>query len=824
MTDGYTPEKGDTDPLAMDAAELRASYPRYTGQAVRSVEVPARPARTVPAGEALPAELSVPLGFDLWSHQASALSHLADGENVCVATGTASGKTLVYALHAARTHLEDPASRTLIVYPTKALSRDQERELTGPFDRLGLDLSVGVYDGDTPAGEKRRVREEADVVVTNFVGLNQYLESHHLWAAFHADCSLIVVDEAHTWTGLSGMHAAWVLRRLRRLVGFYGGDPQYVLTTATVGNPAEHARALTGEDAAVVSEDGSPRGARHLVFWQPPASDGDGDDRAPNSRRPATVEAPEVWAHACANGVGSLLFCDSRKTTELAVDRARRYLREEGYGPTELASYNAGHGRESRRATEYQLKEGILDGVATTSALEVGIDVGGVDGTVLVGYPGSRNSFWQRLGRSGRGRRDALSVFVAGSATLDQYVLRNPEYVLESDHEDAVVDLGNNPVYLQHVRCAAQELPLTREDADLFGGEDRLERATAFGRRNGDLEGDLDGGVTYAHRDRPQDAVSLYASGGSAFDVRLADGTDGDLDHQPIGRDRAYRDYHEGATVLYRGDQYQVVELREDVPQPYVALEPVDLDYYTQSQGQVGIDEVESERSREVGPFTLHWGYGTVTVHYRTYRKSEIGTGEPVESGLPTGVPPLEMRTELCWATVPEDVERALLERHADYTNERCTATPTPLHGYLGGIHAVEHAMIAVAPLELQVADADLGGLATYRLPGTPDASGWFLYDGVEGGLGFSRSVYESFEAVAGRALELVTGCPCGRDEGCPACTMDDRCGNDNRPLYSPAAADTLRALLGETDAAALAPDRADRDGLPDRRPSASIS
>jgi len=335
-----------------------------------------------------------------------------------------------------------------------------------------------------------------------------------------------------------------------------------------------------------------------------------------------------------------------------------------------------------------------------------------------MGYPGSRQSFWQRIGRSGRGTRDALSVFVPSHSTLDQYILQHPEYVLEEDHESAVVDLDNNPVYLQQLNCAAQELP-TRDDAEDFGGEERLERAVEYGRRKGDLEGSLDSGVMYAHRDRPQDAISLYSSGGNTFDVRLSG--DGSIDHQPIGRDRAYRDYHEGATVLHQGEQYQVVELREDIPQPYISLEKANVSYYTQSQGQVNIYDTVVEDSREVGPFTLNWGYGTVSVHYSTYLKREIGSGDVLELGNETGVPPLEMRTQLCWAETPNNIEQAMLNKHSEYHNPECINLPPRLHGYLGGIHAVEHAMIAVSPLELKVDGGDIGGLATNRLPGNPE-------------------------------------------------------------------------------------------------------
>ncbi|WP_408957801.1 DEAD/DEAH box helicase [Natrinema sp. 74] len=828
-------ETGAND-LALTAEELRETYPsnRYHGQLRETVTLPAEPASHVPAEAVLPADLAANLGVDPWSHQAAALEALADGENVCVATSTSSGKTYVYGLHVARRFRENPDVRALLVYPTKALSRDQERELNDLFDALGLDITVGVYDGDTKREEKARIREEATVVITNFAGLNQYLEGHHRWAEFHADCELIVVDEAHAWTGLSGMHAAWILRRARRVIDWYGGDPQYVLTTATIGNPAEHAQALTGEPATVIDDDGSPSGRRHLAFWDPPTDDGGygdgtGDDARSPSKRPATVEAPEVWAHCCYHGVSSLLFCDSRKGTELAVGRAHDYLENPTLpyrGSTPLAAYNAGHGKRSRRGTENRLKSGDVDGVATTSALEVGIDVGGIDGTVLMGYPGSRHSFWQRLGRAGRGERESLSVFVPDHATLDQYVLRHPAYLLEEEPESAVVDLENNHVYLQHLRCAAQELPLRREDAARFGGHDRLERAVEYGRRTGDLEGSLEGGVTYAHRDRPQDAISLYASGGNSFEVRLAG--EESIDHQPIGRARAYRDYHEGAIVLYQGDQYEVIALYEDRPQPVVELEPVDVDYYTQSQRQTTIYDTEVRESREVGPVQLNWGYGTVTVRYDTFSKREIGTGDVRAVGLETGVSPLEMRTQLCWAEVPTDVERAVTTAHSDYRNDNCADLPPRLHGYLGGIHAVEHAMIGVAPLELTVDAADLGGLATNRLPDGSDASGWFIYDGVDGGVGFSRRIYEEYEAVARRARDLITDCDCGRDEGCPACLMDPRCGNDNRPLYAPAATDVIDALLGTFDASEAACEPAagegDENERDERRPPASVS
>ncbi|MFB6137034.1 MAG: Zn-binding domain-containing protein, partial [Halobacteriaceae archaeon] len=542
---------------------------------------------------------------------------------------------------------------------------------------------------------------------------------------------------------------------------------------------------------------------------------------------------------------------------------------------------------------EHRFRSGRLDGLASTSALELGINVGGVDATVLLGYPGQRQSFWQRIGRAGRDGSRSLAVMVADRRTLDQYVCSTPEYLLENDVEDAVVDTENDAVFARHVLCAADELPLDASDvtteagggaddttggaaagAPAFADRDRLARAIEMWRRAGRVEGDLAAGASYSGPPRPQTEVNLYATTDVEYVVRtpgdVPEAADPDL--EPLARSRVYRDYHEGAVRLHAGRQYRVVDVSHAPPQPTVTVRPVDVDYYTRTRRDVTVLDATSEASREVEGFTLHRGEGRVLVHHATYDRVAVDDNETLAQGLDTGLPPLEMETQLCWVEVPDDVGAHLFSAYAgedpaghaegsgggvDATGAGTGATdaadaadpggPAAHLGYAGALHAAEHAMIKTAPLELLVDKNDLGGLSTLvldghlateaaggeatagvegptsgddapqtvaaaraavdeRRPAGGDASadgtgaptsGWFVYDGVEGGLGFSRAMYEQFEAVAARARASLAECDCGRPDGCPACTMDANCGNDNAPLHRPAAVAVFDHLLG---------------------------
>lgn len=787
------------------ARELEGTFPEYGGQLEHAETVPAAAGEYVDPHAVLRGELAVPFSEvigELFTHQARALERLAADENVCVATSTSSGKTYVYALQIARNHLANPESTALLVYPTKALSRDQEQELTAFFNELGLDLSVRVYDGDTPRDRRKRIRETADVVITNFAGVNVYLGTHTRWRSFLANCDLLAIDESHTYTGVQGMHVAWTIRRLRRVLDQYDSDPQLVCTSATIGNPAEHSERLTGRAFAVVDEDGSPRGKRDVAFWKPPVDEEaiDADAEFEDFRRAQTNpvrEAGSVLAHLGVSGVQTLMFVRSRKSAELgakyAADAASRHPRSEADSLT-VEPYHAGLGKETRRGTEYRFKSRQLEGVTSTNALELGIDIGSMDATILTGYPGTRQSFWQQVGRSGRGETDALSVFVARADAIDQYVLEHPEYVLGDAIEDAVIGLENNPVYAQHVLCAAHERPLTDADREWFDGE-RLERAVEMWTDAGKLAGDLSRSVRYTGPPRPQSSISMYATSDVQFDVRCSDG---EIDMEPIDRERAYRDHHEGALFLHGGAQYEVCEFEESGPNPYIGVREVRTNEYTETSSEKAVRNLDAKATRDLGDgYRLSWGTGTVEIHYTHYQRKEIRTNEASTPLRSTGLPPIELDTELVWLETPPSLQDEVLEE----TGVDPTAV-TPgevMETFGGGLHGAEHGMIKLTPLELRMDTSDLGGLSTpaHEETGVPT---WFVHDAVDGGLGFSKRIYGRFETIARRARDRIAQCDCRGTGGCPACIMDSQCGNQNRYLHTDATVLVLDRVLERFD------------------------
>ena len=763
-----------------DANSLAKTYPHYSGQIAYDHTQPAADAETVPAANVLEPGLADRLPHDLYTHQAKALSLLDAGENVCVATSTSSGKTFVYGLHIARQHYQGQDSTALLVYPTKALSRDQKQALDDLYATLGLDIDVAVYDGDTSSNERRHIREESDVIISNFAGVNVYLSDHALWKEFYSQLDLIAIDESHSYTGIQGMHVAWVIRRLWRVLDRYGVDPQVTLTSATIGNPKEHAELLTAKPVQVVNEDGSPHGQRKIVFWDPPTEI---DDNGEEVKRSANKEASDVLAHLADRDLQTLMFTRSRKQTELNARRVRNAHEDLApAGGLAVEAYNAGHGKDTRRQAEDKLKSGKLDGIVSTNALELGIDIGSVDATILTGYPGTRQSFWQQVGRSGRGISDALGVFVANYDSIDQYILDHPQYILGDNIEDAVVDITNNPVYARHLLCASEEIPLTHNDSQWFG-EERLKRAVKMWRRAGKMVGRLDSGIQYNGHHRPQMDISMYATKNEQFEVRVKDG---EIDMDPIDKVRAYRDFHEGAVHLHKGTEYEIVELNEERAHPFVVMEQTNADYYTQTLSKTTISDLDQQDARDLGNgVTLCYGEATVNVDYYAYKKVKYGR----DSGglqLPTGLDPVEMRTQLMWVSFPEGIMESL--------NEQLEIDVDP-EVLLGGLHAAEHGTIGMAPLELRLDKGDLGGLSQVRHPEL-DGPVWFVYDGIAGGLGFSQAIFDSYRTIATHTREMIGNCECEGEDGCPACVMESNCGDDNSPLHRSMAIELLEKTL----------------------------
>jgi DEAD/DEAH box helicase domain-containing protein len=805
LTDGGDDSGGTVADEVLGRETLEDSYPDYRDQVSHAEGVPAREASTVPADEVLRPALADRVDRELFSHQAAGLRRLADGDDVVVTTSTSSGKTWIYALQMARNHLANPESTALCLFPMKALARDQERtlndKLRGDWD---VDATVGVYDGDTDQDRKRRIRREANVVLTNPAGLNVYLPRHDRdrgWHRFYSNLELVVVDEAHEFSGVTGTHVAFILRRLRRLLSYYDADPQFVLTTATIGNPATHASNLTGAEFEVVDRDGSPRGARDIVLWEPPLEDDDLDEAADDpladfeaARASTGAEAATVTAHLAAHDTQTLQFCSARQGTEIAAKQIVRAAADHPLDPyVETEPYHAGLGKKQRRAVENKLKSADLDAVPTTNALELGIDIGSVDATVTAGYPGTKQSFWQQVGRAGRGVSDAVSVLVGGTDAMDGYIFRNPGYLFDDDTvEDAVVSVDNDRVYADHVLAAAAERPLSAGDAAYLGDETRFREVVSMWQDAGVLEpaGDLDaGGVTYDGDRRPQSRLSIYGTGTTEFRVVCRDG---DIDHDPVARERAYRDYHVGALFLHAGQQYQVVEIDED-RRPVITVETVATDEYTQTMSTKRVQDLSvREHTPLAGDYDLYFGEGTVRIRYDEYLVRNVFGGEVVEGPIPTEAPPLDLETELLWVALPEGhaertieaLEAPLLEPTARAERDGAVPDAKAMYTYGGGLHAAEHGVIGLAPLELMIDNADVGGLSTpshghETIPGPT----WFVHDGIDGGIGFSKAIYEHFESLARRTREHVDSCDCRRRRGCPMCVMSEHCGNNNDPL-----------------------------------------
>mgnify|MGYP000100093307 CR=1 FL=1 len=744
----------------------------YRGQIVHVEHIPARPARYGRLDRPLPASLQDALqrvgAEKLYTHQAQAINAVRAGQNVVVATSTASGKTLCYNVPVLEAVIKDWRSRALYLFPTKALAQDQLRslrELTRPNLR---EVKFGTYDGDTPQSTRARRRKEAAIILTNPDMLHLgILPNHTLWAHFFANLKYVVIDEAHVYRGVFGSQVACVLRRLRRICRFYGANPQFICCSATIANPGEHIERLVGVPALVVDDDGSPSGAKEFVLWNPPFL-----DRARTSRRSANSEATDLFVEMARQGVRNITFTKARKVAELILRYARGVLEEKDPELVPLIkSYRAGYLPEERRKIERELFSGKLLGVTATSALELGVDVGSLDATVLVGYPGTIASTWQQAGRAGRGVRESLSILIGLDSPLDQYFMRHPEELFGRPHENALIAPDNVYILEKHLPCAAHELPLTSDDESLFGpgfveAMINLERKGVL-----DYRGER---WYYMGWGYPAQEVNLRSVSGSRF--ALLDESRGYQTLEEIEASSALYRVHPGAIYLHQGESYLVTDL--DLEAQVACLRPVDVDYYTQPRELNDVSIVRSLRHKEFPTTTAFFGQVRVTQQVIGYtRKQQFS--ETVLSVEYLDLPPQSYETKALWFEVPSEIARRVSNRG--------------LH-FHGGLHALEHAAIGILPLFAMCDRLDIGGLSTPCHPdtGKPQV---FIYDAFPGGVGIAEKGFELIEELWKATLSTIEECPC--EDGCPSCIQSPKCGNNNEPLDKKAAVVILRGLLG---------------------------
>jgi DEAD/DEAH box helicase domain-containing protein len=594
------------------------------------------------------------------------------------------------------------------------------------------------------------------------------LADHARWADFFLRLSLVVVDEAHVCRGVFGSHVAMVLRRLRRLVAHYGGAPRWCLASATVGNPGELATRLTGlHDVVEVTDDASPSGVRLFALWNPPMV-----DEETGARRSALAESAWLVGRLAALGIRTIGFTRSRRAAELLAEWARREVGEPALRER-ITSYRAGYLAEDRRRIERALTDGELLAVASTNALELGIDIGSLDAAVLTGYPGTRAALWQQAGRAGRRETDSLAVLVAQDDPLDQYLVHHPDDLFDKPPEAAVIDPANPYVREPHLRCAAREIPLGDGELAYFGDPDDVRTSVEAMADRGELVRRRDAWHDRG-KDAPHRAVDVRAGGGHVYSI-VAEDT-GEL----IGtadEHRAYATLHAGAVYLHLGEQYLVQEL--DLVERVAVVRRADPDHYTQARDVTDI-AVERVLDRSaLGDVEQCFGDVLVTDQVVSYVRKSVSTNETLDE-LPLALPAVQLETRGVWWTIPGGVL------------DRAGVGPRDVPG---AIHAAEHAAIGLLPLVATCDRWDIGGVSTPMHPDTGHTT-IFIYDAYPGGAGISERGASSSERWLRATLEAIRGCPCAH--GCPSCVQSPKCGNGNEPLDKQGAVALLAAFLGE--------------------------
>ncbi len=672
----------------------------------------------------------------LYSHQAEACREAMRGRDVVVVTPTASGKTLCYNLPVLDAVLKNPQTRSLYLFPTKALSQDQLDELHGLIDRLREPIRTFTYDGDTPASARPTIRKAAQIVVTNPDMLHVAILPHHTkWLRLFQNLRYVVIDELHQYRGVFGSHVACVIRRLNRLCEFYGSRPTYICCSATIANPEEMAQLLLGRPVHLVDRSGAPRGEKHFFFYNPPVV-----NRELGIRRSALLESKEIAARLVEAGAQTIVFSRSR----LNVEVLSTYLKHRfppGPGQREVVrGYRGGYLPRERREIERDLREGRIKAVVSTNALELGIDIGTLNAAVLCGYPGTIASTWQQAGRAGRGQGASVAVLVASSSPLDQFIITHPDYFFARSPEHALLNPDNPYILASHLKCAAFELPFRVGES--FGGRDPSEYLEELAKhqvlhRSGDR-------YYWATEGFPAEEVSLRSATWENFVVV-------DISDQPrvigeVDRFSAPLLLHEEAIYLHEGQQYQVEKL--DYPEKKAYVRRVRVNYYTDAQLAVDVQVLDVLGDRASQSYRSHWGEVLVRARPTMFKKIKFYTHENLGTG-PINLPEEQMHTTaywLCLTAAPARVSREALQ---------------------GGLAGVAQLLANVAPLYLMCDPGDLRVFPQVRSPFT-ELPTIYLYDRYPGGTGLAERAFELEQQLLEAAAELLEGCSCA--SGCPSC------------------------------------------------------
>ena len=694
----------------------------------------------------------------LYKHQALAIEKSREDKNIIITTPTASGKTLSFNLPVLEELIKDNDACALYIYPAKALSYDQLKVLRKFDEELELDLNANPYDGDTPKAKRYKIRQESRVILTNPYQIHLILQWHHQWERFYSNLKYIVIDEAHYYKGIFGSNVAFLIRRLKRIANFYGSNPKFILSSATLANPLELAEKLTGEEFELIDEDSSPSGEKDFILYNPYKKlEITSDDEGLSIHQ----ETERIFLYLLLKDIQTLCFTSSRKIAELIALWTKRDMEHAKKRYVDrISAYRAGYLAEDRREIEDGLKSKKYLGVTSTNALELGIDVGSLDAVIISGFPGSMISTWQQGGRSGRGNQKSLVILVAFENQLDQYFMKNPEFFFDKPHENVVIDLNNEKLLNNHIICAANELPLSLEEIEeVFGVEEEFIENII---QNRDLKRSA-GFYIYPYDDNPAFEFSLDQISNEIFSVM-----NGNQLIEKIERSQMYREAHEGAILINKGQTYIVTDVNFNTH--FINVIKRDVNAHTIALKKTQTKIIKKIKKVKIGDFTVHYGELEVEEDYYKYKRMEFSKTIGM---YVLDLPPLKFKTKGLWFTIPDSVREAVEER---YKNEH--------EVFAGGLHGTEHALIGLFPLHVMCDRFDIGGLSTNYHEDTQEAS-IFIYDAYEGGIGICEKAIDVFAKLTDSTRNLLKTCECVN--GCPSCIYSPKCGNENKPLHKKA-------------------------------------
>lgn len=702
--------------------------------------IPPRPAAFAPFPAAIVPELRGALGAkgitQLYTHQAEAFQAAEEGRHVVGVTPTASGKTLCYNLPVLNRILRDDSARALYLFPTKALAQDQVAELHEIVDLLGADVKTHTYDGDTPPTVRQAIRNAGHIVVTNPDMLHSAILPHHTkWVKLFENIRFIVIDELHSYRGVFGSHVANVIRRLKRICRFYGSNPQFICASATIDNPQEHAERLIGEKVTLVNRNGAPSGEKHFIFYNPPVV-----NKQLGIRRSSVLESQKIAAYLLKNDIQTIVFARSRVRVELLLTYLQDLVKHE-LGTKSIRGYRGGYLPKQRREIERGLRTGEIRGVVSTNALELGIDIGQLQACVMNGYPGTVASTWQQSGRAGRRQESSVTFMVASSNPLDQFMIQNPKYFFERSPERALISPDNLIILLDHVKCAAYELPF--EEGENFG-EEPLEELLEFMAEQ-KIVHRVKGRWYWMEQSFPAHDISLRSA--AQENVIIIDLSNGSRVIGEVDRFSALTLVHEEAIYIHEGVQYQVEKLDYEEKKAYVRL--VDVDYYTDANLAVQLKVLQTHREMRVGTAERRFGEVTVNAKATIFKKIRLRTHENIGSG-PIHLPEEELHTSSYWLTFSEQATAGMSANDLQYA-----------------LLGLSNVMVHLAPLYLMCDPLDIRVVPQVRAVHDKMPT-IFFYDRYPGGVGLSERLYELHDDLIGEAARHIEGCGCL--SGCPAC------------------------------------------------------